>query len=178
MTKGPGMAAGESSPVRLRRVFENYQIPGGAQVPDALDIGELTVEVDGHNGTRACRQCPFYRFNGNVERNWVDVDEPNSQPTVRNCQCGGDKGIRWNQDFVARSENSKGHPCVQRKSQCVQAASQSHAMGRPRVAAKLFLERVNLFTEKIHAGLEDLCGGRGDIEAVVYLAEINEWNLH
>ena len=144
--------------VRLCRILDEHQVVPARQCRNRVEIGRLTIQVDGHDRPRARGDCRRGRRRIDVVRLGVGVDEDRLRTGGENGEDGCDEGVRHRDHFVA-GPDAVG---AERELDRVEAAGDADGVTGADIRGILGLEALDGGAEDEVALLANLPHGRFD----------------
>ena len=85
----------------VSRVFDDHQVVPPRDIQERIHVGCLSGEMHGDDGLGSRGDGLFHSAGSDVEGISLDVREDGDRINHQHCTGGGDKRIRWHDDFIS-----------------------------------------------------------------------------
>ena len=171
-----GTSAFVARPVRLRGVFDDFEVMLARDGVNGVHVGRLPIQMYGDDGAGA-------RRDGRRKARWIQVVSGGQRlhrhrfgTGLRHRQPGGNVGVGRHDDLVARANAV----APQNQMQRVKPVAHAHAMAGAAVSGKFGLERLYLGTQNVVASGEHTVKRRLQLalERQVHGLEVKKRDFH
>lgn len=140
-------------------VFQYIQIVLTRDREDRIQIGRLSIEMDGKNRPASRRYCRFDKVRIDVVGRRIGLHRYRTCPHCRHCEPCSNVGIRRDNYFVAQPDVE----CPQGERQSIKTVCDPHRMSGTTVVRPLCLKGLYFRTENILTTAEDATDRRIDL---------------